>query len=66
MEVPRHWRLKKQRYALVGEICPNCAAHLFPPRAVCPVCAERDKQTATRLDSQHVLALGDRVPQVVR
>ncbi len=38
MEVPRHWRLKKQRYALVGEVCPNCKAPLFPPRAVCPQC----------------------------
>jgi uncharacterized OB-fold protein len=38
MEVPRHWRLKKQRYALVGEVCPNCNAPLFTPRAVCPYC----------------------------
>lgn len=38
MEVPRHWRLKKQRYALVGETCPSCKAHVFPPRPVCPYC----------------------------
>ena len=38
MEVPRHWRLKKQRYALVGEVCPHCDAKLFPPRDVCPHC----------------------------
>lgn len=38
MEIPRHWRLKKQRYALVGEVCPHCAAKLFPPRDVCPHC----------------------------
>lgn len=38
MEVPRHWRLKKQRYALVGEVCPHCDAKLFPPRDVCPEC----------------------------
>jgi len=30
MEVPRHWRLKKQRYALVGEVCPHCNAKIFP------------------------------------
>ncbi|MCJ7701202.1 MAG: Zn-ribbon domain-containing OB-fold protein [Anaerolineales bacterium] len=38
MEIPRHWRLKKQRYALVGEICPHCQAKIFPPRDVCPEC----------------------------
>ena len=38
MEVPRHWRLKKQRYALVGEVCPYCNAKIFPPRDVCPEC----------------------------
>ncbi len=40
MEVPRHWRLKKQRYALEGVICPRCQTPLFPPRPVCPHCAE--------------------------
>lgn len=38
MEIPRHWRLRKQRYSLVGEICPHCQARLFPPRDVCPEC----------------------------
>ena len=38
MEIPRHWRLKKQRYGLVGEICPHCEAKIFPPRDVCPSC----------------------------
>lgn len=38
MEIPRHWRLKNQRYKLVGEICPHCEARLFPPRDVCPEC----------------------------
>ena len=40
MEIPRHWRLKKQRYALMGEICPHCEAKLFPPRDVCPNCGQ--------------------------
>lgn len=43
MEVPRHWRLKKQRYALVGEICPHCDAKIFPPRDVCPECGGEAK-----------------------
>jgi len=38
MEIPRHWRLKQQRYALVGEVCPHCDAKIFPPRDVCPYC----------------------------
>ena len=38
MESPRHWRLKKQRYALIGEQCPHCNAKIFPPRDVCPEC----------------------------
>jgi uncharacterized OB-fold protein len=38
MEIARHWRLRKQRYALVGEVCPHCDAKLFPPRDVCPEC----------------------------
>ena len=44
MEIPRHWRLKKQRYALIGEECPHCKAKLFPPRDVCPQCGGEAKQ----------------------
>jgi hypothetical protein len=40
MEVSRHWRLKKQRYALVGEVCPHCQEKIFPPRDICPDCGE--------------------------
>jgi uncharacterized OB-fold protein len=43
MEVPRHWRLRKQRYGLVGEVCPQCEAKLFPPRDVCPECGGEAK-----------------------
>ena len=43
MEVPRHWRLKKQRYALIGEKCPHCEAKIFPPRDVCPECGGEAK-----------------------
>lgn len=38
MEVPRHWRLKKQRYQLIGEVCPHCDEKIFPPRDICPRC----------------------------
>lgn len=36
MEVPRNWRLNKQRYRLVGENCPHCETKIFPPRDICP------------------------------
>lgn len=43
MEISRHWRLKKQRYGLVGEVCPHCDAKIFPPRDVCPNCGDEAK-----------------------
>lgn len=43
MEVPRFWRLKKQRYALQGEVCPHCDVKIFPPRDVCPACGGEAK-----------------------
>jgi hypothetical protein len=47
MDVPRHWRLNRQRYALIGEVCPNCRAKLFPPRDVCPECGAPAKTPFT-------------------
>ncbi len=43
MEVSSHWRVKQQRYALVGEVCPSCEAKIFPPRDVCPECGDEAK-----------------------
>ena len=47
MDIPRHWRLKQQRYQLVGEVCPHCEAKLFPPRDVCPECGGEAKKLFT-------------------
>ena len=44
MEIPRHWRLQKQRYGLMGEICPHCSAKIFPARDVCPECGGEAKE----------------------
>ena len=44
MEIPRHWRIRKQRYQLAGEICNQCGTAMFPSRAVCPSCARRTRQ----------------------
>lgn len=38
MEIARHWRLQRRRYALVGEVCDHCGGKIFPARDVCPQC----------------------------
>ena len=43
MEIPRHWRLKQQRYGLIGEKCPHCDVKIFPPRDICPQCGGEAK-----------------------
>ena len=43
MEITSHWRIKKQRYSLVGEECPHCSAKIFPPRDICPECGDEAK-----------------------
>jgi uncharacterized OB-fold protein len=43
MEIARHWRLKQQRYGLMGEVCPHCDFKIFPPRDVCPNCGDEAK-----------------------
>jgi hypothetical protein len=44
MEIARNWRLKAQRYRLVGEVCPKCEGKIFPPRDVCPHCSTDEAQ----------------------
>lgn len=43
MELSQHWRLKQQRYGLVGEVCPHCESKIFPPRDICPDCGKDAK-----------------------
>ena len=43
MEISSHWRIRRQRYGLVGEVCENCGDKIFPPRDVCPNCADEAK-----------------------
>jgi hypothetical protein len=45
MEIPRHWRLNSQRYALVGEVCPHCQIKIFPPRDICPDCGREARES---------------------
>jgi uncharacterized OB-fold protein len=65
MEVPRHWRLRKQRYSLTGEVCLKCQTLIFPPRAVCPVCrSEEVVPTAVRCEDAYPLQ-SDTIKEVV-
>jgi len=38
------WRLKQQRYSLVGESCGHCQTKIFPPRDICPECNHEAKE----------------------
>ncbi len=38
MEIPRHSKLKRQRYRLEGSTCLICGQLTFPPRPVRPHC----------------------------
>ncbi len=38
LDIPRNWRLRKQRYSLIGEVCGECDTKIFPPRDLCPEC----------------------------
>jgi uncharacterized OB-fold protein len=40
MPTPPHWESHTHRSRLVGEVCTKCGARIFPPRDVCPDCAE--------------------------
>jgi uncharacterized OB-fold protein len=44
MDIARHWRLRRQRYALQGEQCDRCGKYIFPPRDVCPHCGEEARR----------------------
>jgi len=45
MELSTHWRVKQQRYALVGEVCPHCDEKIFPPRDICPDCGNEARDS---------------------
>jgi uncharacterized OB-fold protein len=51
MTIPRNWRNRQQRYSLKAELCYVCGKHIFPPRDVCPHCAEQ-KQSWTNLSGR--------------
>jgi hypothetical protein len=46
MEISRHWRLKAQRYRLVGSLCLQCGQVSFPPHPLCLHCSDRQAHGA--------------------
>jgi uncharacterized OB-fold protein len=42
MHIAQNWRLKSQRYRLMGVKCEKCQHVNFPPREVCPHCRENE------------------------
>jgi hypothetical protein len=51
MSIPGNWRTRQQRYSLRAEVCHNCGKSIFPPRDVCPFCAE-ERQSWTNLSGE--------------
>ena len=51
MSIPRNWRTRQQRYSLRAEVCNECGNTIFPPRDMCPYCAEQ-KQSWTNLSGR--------------
>ncbi|MFQ3534967.1 MAG: Zn-ribbon domain-containing OB-fold protein [Aggregatilineales bacterium] len=47
MHISQNWRVKTQRYELIGEKCPSCGKFIFPPRDICPECAAEAKTEYT-------------------
>ena len=37
-DLARNWRLREERYQLIGNRCLNCGTKFFPPRQVCSEC----------------------------
>ncbi len=37
-DLARNWRLREQRYQLIGNRCLDCGMKFFPPRQVCTDC----------------------------
>lgn len=38
MNIQQHWRLKPQRYQLIGKKCEVCGTLSFPPKNICSQC----------------------------
>ena len=56
MSVPRYWREIKYRYRLIGELCTECGAIIFPRRSLCPHCGCRELEECKLSETGTVLS----------
>lgn len=56
MEISRHWRIRKQRYSMVGGSCPSCGTKMFPSREICPGCGH-GSHYSVQLDQREAVYL---------
>ncbi len=57
MAIPVLWRTQKARYSLQGDVCPECARVVFPPRRLCPYCGrEAHAPSATEVKPNYEFA----------
>jgi len=52
--VARYWRRRRQFYRLVGEVCQNCGAEIFPPRDICPECRQQAGRREVRKNANTI------------
>ncbi len=62
MEIPRHWRLRKQRYSMQGGICPGCETKMFPAREICPNCGYGSQGPIELNDSEALYSRAVAIP----
>ncbi len=55
MEITQHWRLKPQRYQLIGKVCSKCGPKTFPPRDVCLTCIDNNLEIGVRFYNQRLI-----------
>lgn len=58
MSIARFWRETPRRYNLGGSRCTNCRTVYFPPRSVCPTCAQH-RQSIGKLESLQLSGEGE-------
>jgi uncharacterized OB-fold protein len=58
MTIARFWRETPQRYNLGGARCTVCETVYFPPRSVCPSCAQH-RQSIGKLEPFHLSGDGE-------
>lgn len=46
LQLPKDWRLRQERYRLIGGKCCECDTYFFPARPLCPHCGSGEVEEA--------------------